>query len=379
MIDINKYKLTGTGVTMNQGKLIPGATTYWGFITGNISDQTDLMGLLSGFVTESWVESQGYIGESGLSSYATKEWVSDQGYLTEHQDLTGYATESWVESQGYLTAVPAGYATESWVVSQSYITSSALSSYATKSWVSDQGYATGVWVEKYTSGFYAPSEGYSPVEYDREIPIGDPDLDEYVDVLNRDTEDWSGESEEVELTKQLVLGYKKDGYIYDTIVVNNGFDDQLQLGYQEMFVESDGGTPFLVKGEFRPFYAPEIDHCPVESIGNELTLTEDGGYEIRYIPIDIDNPYSESPYEKMVFGFSTAENTWNGLTIRNTGDEDEPVEVGLQGFSIEYDAETGNQIVVEGDYYAFATKDYVDGLVGSALEITNEILDQEEE
>ena len=32
--------------------------------------------------------------------------------------LTGYATESWVQSQGYLTSVPSEYATESWVSSQ---------------------------------------------------------------------------------------------------------------------------------------------------------------------------------------------------------------------------------------------------------------------
>lgn len=46
-------------------------------------------------------------------------------------DLTGYATESFVTSQGYITsAALAGYATESWVQSQGYLTNANLSDYA---------------------------------------------------------------------------------------------------------------------------------------------------------------------------------------------------------------------------------------------------------
>ena len=37
--------------------------------------------------------------------------------------LSGYATQSWVTSQGYLTSVPSTYATQSWVTSQGYLTS----------------------------------------------------------------------------------------------------------------------------------------------------------------------------------------------------------------------------------------------------------------
>jgi len=46
-------------------------------------------------------------------------------------DLSGYATESFVTSQGYITASAlSGYATESWVQSQGYLTSANLSEYA---------------------------------------------------------------------------------------------------------------------------------------------------------------------------------------------------------------------------------------------------------
>ena len=172
--------------------------TVWGKITGNITDQTDLVDYvtgkdneiktwvssqsyltslsLTGYATESWVTSQGYITsipdtfatkdwvssqgyltsislsgyatESWVSSqqFATQSWVSSQGYLTSHQDLTGYATESWVTSQGYITSIPDTYATQSWVTSQGYITSIP-DTYATQSWVTSQGYTTQTYVD----------------------------------------------------------------------------------------------------------------------------------------------------------------------------------------------------------------------------------------
>ena len=148
----------------------------WGSITGNITNQTDLVDYvtgkdndiktwvseqgyltslsLNGYATESWVTSQGYI-TSIPDTYATKDWVSSQGYLTEHQDLSsyalkseipsldGYATESWVESKGYVTVetLPEGIATQEWVTNQGYITSIP-DTFATKTWVSSQGYLT---------------------------------------------------------------------------------------------------------------------------------------------------------------------------------------------------------------------------------------------
>ena len=102
--------------------------TVWGKITGNITDQTDLVDYVTGKDNE------------------IKTWVQSQGYLTEHQDLTGYATQSWVTSQGYITSIPDTYATKDWVSSQSYLTSLSLTGYATESWVSSQQFATQSWV-----------------------------------------------------------------------------------------------------------------------------------------------------------------------------------------------------------------------------------------
>ena len=135
----------------------------WGSITGDITDQEDLMEVFgeqegwihdaedriaaledgttvpTGTATESWVQQQGYLTSSDLSGYATESWVQQQGYLTQHQDLTGYATETWVQNQGYLTQHQdlTGYATQSWVQQQGYLTS-VPSTYATKTWATDQ-------------------------------------------------------------------------------------------------------------------------------------------------------------------------------------------------------------------------------------------------
>ena len=46
--------------------------------------------------TEEWVDNE---IDTKLTGYATEEWVESKGYLTEHQSLDGYATQSWATSQ----------------------------------------------------------------------------------------------------------------------------------------------------------------------------------------------------------------------------------------------------------------------------------------
>ena len=148
-------------IEINKNRLVPAITASWGDITGDISKQEDLMSVLSGYATESWVSSKNYLTASSLKTinyqsivgegnieieasipdtYATKAWVSAQGYLTSETLPSDIATQSWVVSQGYLTSVPDSFATKSWVSDQGYITTSALSGYATEAWVSSQDY-----------------------------------------------------------------------------------------------------------------------------------------------------------------------------------------------------------------------------------------------
>ena len=62
---------------------------------------------------------------SNLKIYTDKVTFAGRELATVNQipSLSGYATESWVTSQGYLTSVPSTYATQSWVTSQGYLTS----------------------------------------------------------------------------------------------------------------------------------------------------------------------------------------------------------------------------------------------------------------
>ena len=124
---------------------------------GNIEIDVDL----TGYATQSWVESQNYLTTTSLSGYATKSWVESQGYLTAETIPSDIATESYVQS------ALSGYATESWVDNQGYVSTA---------WLSNQGYLTvlpyyesmtasrtyaylSVYNESISSSFYAPRRG----------------------------------------------------------------------------------------------------------------------------------------------------------------------------------------------------------------------------
>lgn len=165
--------------------------TVWGSITGNITDQTDLVDYVTGKDNEikTWVESQGYLTSLSLTGYATESWVENKGYLTEHQSLAGYATESWVSSQGYITSIPDTFATKTWVSSQGYLTEHQdLSSYALKSEIpSLTGYATETWVE--SKGYLTEHQTLKTINGESlvgegNIVINSPDLTGYA------TESW---------------------------------------------------------------------------------------------------------------------------------------------------------------------------------------------
>ena len=89
MITINKYKLN--------------PATAWGEIHGDINQQVDLKNLLATEISgvETWVNSQGFAHQSdipSLTGYATENWVESKGYLTEHQSLDAYATREYVDN-----------------------------------------------------------------------------------------------------------------------------------------------------------------------------------------------------------------------------------------------------------------------------------------
>lgn len=66
-----------------------------------------------------------YNAMNNFRVYTSKVTFGGKTLATVDQipSLSGYATQSWVTSQGYLTSVPSTYATQSWVTSQGYLTS----------------------------------------------------------------------------------------------------------------------------------------------------------------------------------------------------------------------------------------------------------------
>ena len=171
---------------------IPAST--WGFIRGDIHEQSDLITLLnnieSGLTPEqikllSGVDSRFEDVEKSVieldakntneyveinllldtkadaADVYTKTEIDNKGYLTEHQSLAGYATENWVYNQGYIsvetdpvwlsekhkyalkTDLPsvAGLASESWVNDQLTLKANAADVY-TKSEIDNKGYLT---------------------------------------------------------------------------------------------------------------------------------------------------------------------------------------------------------------------------------------------
>ena len=101
-----------------------------------------------------------------LTGYATETWVQSQGYLKEHQDISGLATKTELNEakdnlQGNITSLSesvardlanvdvdlTGYATEAWVQSQDYASKSYVDNAVSSSSVDLTGYATETWVE----------------------------------------------------------------------------------------------------------------------------------------------------------------------------------------------------------------------------------------
>lgn len=216
-------------------------TSTWGYITGDISVQSDLMALLtnieSGLTTDQIallvnvdsrldeieedvadlvnkfdIDTTDIVAALALKADAdsvyTKSEIDSRNYLTEHQDLSGYATENWVYTRGYISAetdpvwssekhkyalkseLPntTGLASESWVKQQGYLTKhQSLANYYTKNEVDMainnldvdlSGYATEVWVSEQLLGKANAKDVYTKIEIDSKKYITEDILDE---------------------------------------------------------------------------------------------------------------------------------------------------------------------------------------------------------
>ena len=204
-------------------------TSTWGFIRGDISEQSDLMELLANIEGGLTAEQISLLvnaddrldsverdiaaletsheldithittelnNKANADSVYTKEQIDSKGYLTEHQSLAGYATENWVYQRGYISAetdpiwssekhkyalkseLPsvAGLAKESWVNEQ--LTAKAnIADVYTKSEIDGKNYLT---EHQSLANYYTKSEV--------DGIIGDIEVD--VDLTGYATENW---------------------------------------------------------------------------------------------------------------------------------------------------------------------------------------------
>ena len=112
------------------------------YVDGKLNEIRTEIPDLSDYATKNWVDSQGFLKECNITDYATKNWVESKGYLLQ-ENLDGYATEDYVTRQGYLTQDDIdGLASEQWVRNQNFLTGSDLNGYATENWIRLQGFIT---------------------------------------------------------------------------------------------------------------------------------------------------------------------------------------------------------------------------------------------
>lgn len=319
MIHINSYKLT------------PAITATWGDITGNVSNQEDL------------VE---YISTHGGGNAA---WGSISGNISDQTDLMStlgsYATESWVSSQQFVT--------ESWVSEQGYLTSSALTGYATESWVSSQGYVN-------NSQVVSIFNDCNPLVYDMSNPLT---YLESHSVLKYDmtSDDHS--------TNPLVLGYWVNGpqsstiSEYTTIIVEGG--EFIKRAYSVHFDSSTGQVTEMEENYSLYPYWLANNECPLINVDPE----EETGSPTDYGVVRVDN-YGD--YGILIGANPTGvDGEFEGLRIDPEG------VIGKYVVTGEEDEETGEMTYTD-EMYPFATESWVTeqitNSIGSAMSITNQIL-----
>ena len=150
---------------------------------------------LSDYATKNWVNSQGFLKECNITDYATKNWVESKGYLLQ-EDLEGLATEDYVGRQGFLKSVDLdGYATEDYVTRQGYLTQDDIDGLASEQWVRNQNFLTGSDLNGYATENWIRLQGF----------ITDSSLDGYA------TEQWVNQKDF--LTQDDLCGYATEIWV----------------------------------------------------------------------------------------------------------------------------------------------------------------------
>ena len=191
---------------------------------------------LSDYATKNWVDSQGFLKECNITDYATKNWVESKGYLIQ-ENLDGYVTEDYVTRQGYLTQDDIdGLASEQWVRNQNFLIGSDLNGYATEQWVNQKdfltqddlcGYATEIWVKNWvTAQEYIRQcdlEPYATKNWvERQEYLSKSTLDEAMETALKPyaTKEWTDAEIDLKLTGYATEEWVSNNFIDNTEIQN---------------------------------------------------------------------------------------------------------------------------------------------------------------
>lgn len=173
---INNQSLLGSGNIEIQSGGTYSEGTGIDITNGVISVDTDIVALksdipsLTGYATETWVQSQNYLTSSALTDYVTntslattlEDYALSVDVPTKTSDLTNdsnFATVSQIPTNNNQLINGAGY-----------ITNSALNGYATESFVTSQGYITGITSSDVIAALdYTPYSSANPNNYTSNI------------------------------------------------------------------------------------------------------------------------------------------------------------------------------------------------------------------
>ena len=343
--------------------LLPTVSSYipastWGFIKGDITEQKDLIDLITNLEigltpeqiqmlsnaeirldnleniletldTETITNTlNGVKIELNRKAYKdevyTKSEIDNKGYLTEHQSLADYYNKSEVEdliNNIEINGVDlSSYATKQWVEDKNYLTEhQSLADYATTEWVSTQlnGYIT---TEQLTDNVYNKSEIDNIIS---NIEIGDFDLTDYVtkDYLaeqNFATEQFVVNQGYIDIyTNRLINYYTKSEIDDKSYLTQDNLQDYVTYRtdrlsnyykktdvYTKSEIESKG---YLTEHQSLADYynKSEIDDI-VNNIDVDLTgyATENWVTEQGYLTEhqSLDNYYTIEQTEELVFG-----------------------------------------------------------------------------
>lgn len=316
---------------------------------------------LSGYATQSWVQSQNYLTEipdnyatdtevsqaiaAALAGYATQVWVNSQGFAKENDipSLSGYATQTWVNQQGFLKEIPdeyvtsselqaQNYATQTWVTSRGYQTSGqvdaaiteALNGYATQTWVNQQnfahesdipslsGYATQTWVnnQNFATEEWVGQQGYQTVQQVSSLintATADMVTQTDLDTLNYATENW-------------VLQTALEGYATQAWVTGRGYATQTWVNNQSFAKTTiDDSLATRPSQEFERFMIRSTDCHGVNAVSGAE------GYLVMHMAVDPDAPTKFIRSSGIVINntyvntFTTSDESSIGLATNNQG------------------------------------------------------------